>query len=207
MASFRGWVSLRAMKLFYSPGACSLASHIVLEEMGVNASYEKVDLRTKQTESGANFVELNPKGYVPAIQLDDGELLTENLCILPYLGDQSGTLLPKDGMARWRTIEATAFVSTELHKTFSTLFKPPSDEAAKAAKEKLAQRFALQSGWLEGKKFVMGDEMTIADAYLFVMLLWAGKFSLETTPVLQEYFGRMKERPSVQRALKAEGLS
>ena len=195
------------MKLFYSPGACSLASHIVLEEMGANATYEKVDLKTKQTETGASFTELNPKGYVPAIQLDNGEMLTENLCILPYLGDLSGTLLPKDGMDRWRTLEATAFVSTELHKTFSQLFKPANDEAAKAAKEKVVQRLGLQAGWLEGKKYVMGDEVTIADAYLFVMLLWAGKFQLDVPPVLQEYAARMKERPAVQRALKAEGLS
>lgn len=195
------------MKLFYSPGACSLASHIVLEEMGGPVTYEKVDLRTKQTETGASFTDLNPKGYVPAIQLDNGELLTENLCILPYLGDQSGTLLPKDGMDRWRTLEATAFVSTELHKTFSQLFKPANDEAAQAAKDKVTQRLALQAGWLEGKQFIMGDQITIADAYLFVMLLWAGKFKLDLPPVLQEYFGRMKERPSVQRALQAEGLS
>lgn len=194
------------MKLFYSPGACSLASHIVLEEMGVAASYEKVDLRSKKTETGASFTDLNVKGYVPALQLDDGELLTENLCILPYLGDQSGTLLAKEGMLRWRTLEATAFVCTELHKTFATLFHPPGEEAAKAAREKLLQRFGLQAGWLEGKQFVMGDHMTIADAYLFVVLMWAPKFKLETPPVLQEYFTRMSARPSVQRAMQAEGL-
>ena len=195
------------MKLFYSPGACSLASHIVLEEMGASASYEKVDLKTKQTETGADYMARNPKGYVPAIELDNGELLTENLCILPYLGDQSGTLLPKDGMDRWRTLEATAFVSTEIHKTFSGLFKPAGEEAAKAARDKVTQRLGLQAGWLEDKPFVMGDHMTIADAYLFVMLLWAGKFQIEMPANLQGYFTRMKERPSVQRAMQAEGLA
>ena len=195
------------MKLFYSPGACSLASHIVLEETTPGATYEKVDLKTKVTETGANFKEINPKGYVPALQLDDGQVLTENMAVLQYLAETTGQLLPKDPMRRWRALEATAFVSTELHKSFKPLFDPSSPaEAKQKAKDQLKQRFALQASWLDGE-FVMGEELTIVDAYLFVMLRWAKKFEVELPGTLTAYFEHLGQRPSVKRALAAEGVS
>lgn len=195
------------MKLFYSPGACSLASHIVLEETQLGATYEKVDLKTKTTASGADFKQLNPKGYVPALQLDNGELLTENMAILQYLAETSGKLLPSDPMRRWRALEATAFISTELHKNFAPLFSPTTTaEAKQNAKDILAVRFGWQAGWIEDGKFVMGDELTIADAYLYVMLRWAGMLGLELPPALGQYAERMQKQPAVQRALAAEGL-
>ncbi len=195
------------MKLFYSPGACSLASHIVLEETQLGATYEKVDLKSKTTESGADFKQLNPKGYVPALQLDNGELLTENMAILQYLAEASGKMLPSDPMRRWRALEATAFISTELHKNFAPLFNPTTTpEAKQNAKDILAVRFGWQAGWIEDGKFVMGDELTIADAYLYVMLRWAGMLGLDVPPALGQYVERMQKQPAVQRALAAEGL-
>lgn len=196
------------MKLYYSPGACSLASHIVLEEAGANAEYEKVDLRSKQTETGKNFKELNPKGYVPALQLDDGSVLTENMAVLPYLADHTGKMLPSDGMRRWRTLEATAYISSELHKNFKPLFDPTSsDDAKQKAKDTIAQRLELQAGWFGDGPFVMGDELTIADAYLFVILLWSNKMGVTVPENLKNYTARLRERPAVQRALETEGLA
>lgn len=201
------------MKLYYSPGACSLSPHIALRESGLAADYERVDLRAKKTESGADYLAVNPKGQVPALQLDDGAILTENPAVVQYIADRApdAKLAPPAGsMERYRLIELLGFVSTELHKGFSPLFKPDTpDDYKEIAKKNLAQRFDFANGLLDGKQFLMGDTFTVADGYLFVMLTWAQKmgFDLAKWPALADYFKRVSARPAVQEALKAEGLN
>ena len=196
------------MKLYYAPGACSLADHIAIEETGLAADYVKVDLKAKTTATGEDFRKINPKGYVPALALDDGETLTENIAVLLYIAAQSGKLLPAEDMPRWRVIETTAFISTELHKSFKPFFKPNASDADKdEAKTVLADRFQRMADRLGDRAFIVGEEMSIADCYLFVMLLWAiGKFGLEVPAHLADYFDRLKQRPAIVRALAAEGL-
>ncbi len=196
------------MKLYYAPGACSLADHIALAEAGLPYELEKVDLKAKTTESGADYATINPKGYVPALTLDDGETLTENIAVLNYIAAVSGKLMPKEGLPHWRVLEAAAFVSTELHKNYKPFFSPDSTDAEKhKAAEILGKRYALLEQRLGGRSFIVGDDISIADCYLFVMLMWAKeKAHLPVPAGLDAYFARMKQRPAVQKALKEEGL-
>jgi glutathione S-transferase len=196
------------MKLYYAPGACSLADHIALLEVGLPFETEKVNLKTKRTETGADYVAINPKGYVPALALDSGEVLTENIAVLSYIADIGGKLMPADGMLRWRVLEATAFISTELHKNFKPFFSPDADDARKAeARSAIEQRLDLLERQLGGHEFVVDGDMTIADCYLFVMLMWAKeKVGVALPTRLEDYFERLKARPAIKRALAEEGL-
>ena len=194
------------MKLYYFTGACSLASHIVATEGGLKLSLEKVNLKEHKTESGHDFYGINPKGYVPALALENGELLTENVALLMYLGDKAG--LTHEGVERYRLLEWLAFVSTEIHKSFSPLFRNPSPEVAQAAREKILNRLGFINERLN-HAFLMGASFCPADAYLYVMLRWAENMKIDISGLerLDEYKARMAARPGVRAALSAEGLS
>lgn len=200
------------MKLYFTPGACSLSPHIALREAGYKFDTEQVDLATKKTKAGADYAKINPKGYVPALQLDNGELLTEGVAIVNYLADQKpeANLLPKSGgMERYRAQEWLTFISSEIHKTFGPLFNPKTPEAFKTiAVEKLGQRFDFLNKHLEGKQYLMGSQFSAADAYLFTVASWADhvKIDLNKWPNVKSYLGRVAARPAVQAAMKAEGL-
>ena len=200
------------MKLYYSPGACSLAAHIVLRETGMKFEVEKVDLQGKRTSSGADYTRINPKGYVPALELDNGNILTEVGVIIQYLADQepSLSLVPKAGtMERYREMEWINFISTEIHKTFSPLWKPNTpEETRQNQKALLAVRLDYLAGQLKGKQFLMGDNFTVADAYLYTVLNWAGmlKFDLAPWPILETFMARIGTRATVIETLKAEDL-
>lgn len=196
------------MKLYYSPGACSLASHIVLHEAKLPSSYVRVDLKSKKTETGADYRIINPKGYVPALELEDGDLLTENVAILQYLASLSPELLPQSGRPKWHAIETLAFVSTEIHKGFKPLFDPTSTEEAKQkAKSLLAQRFSLLVPRLGQRQFIVGDGFTVVDAYLFVMLTWARKQGVSVPIELERYADALSARASVKEALEMEAAA
>ncbi|QDE70987.1 MULTISPECIES: glutathione transferase GstA [Myxococcus] len=201
------------MKLFYSPGACSLSPHIILREGGFSFTTEKVDIRAKKTAAGEDFLAINPKGYVPALQLDDGSLLTEGPAIVQFLADQvpDKKLAPANGtLERYRLQEMLNFISTEIHKGFSPLFNPAfPDEGKRLTRERLAQRLGVLEAVVAKQAFLLGDQFTVADAYLFTTLNWAGhtKVDLEPFPALRAYHARVADRPSVQEALKAEGLA
>lgn len=200
------------MKLYYSPGACSQAVHILLHEAGLDHSSEAVDLRTKRTASGADYWAINPKGAVPALDLGNGEVLTENAAILQYLGDLSGdaNLFPPVGdRKRYRVIEWLNYIATELHKSFAPFFNPAtSDEQKQTTRNLLAKKFDFVANRLGEGPYLMGDRITLPDAYLFVMLSWAGKqhIDLGRWPGLAAFTRRMRERPSVDIVLRAEGL-
>jgi len=199
------------MKLYYSPGACSLAAHIVGQEADLKLQLEKVDLTTHKTADGRDYYAVNPKGYVPALQLDQGGTLTENIAILNYLADHTGEKLytpPAGSMERYRLEEWLGFITTELHKSFGPLFQGASGTDAEKIKEKIGKRLAHTDEQLGGKPFLMGDRMSVADAYLFVILTWAKKMHLDTSRFsnLTAFFARMTRRPAVQRALQEEGL-
>ncbi len=200
------------MKLYYGPGACSLSPHIVLREAGFDFTLEKVDTKTHKTESGKDFYSVNPKGYVPVLELNDGQLLTEGPAIVQYLADQkpAAKLAPANGtFERYRLQELLNFISTEIHKQFSPLFNPAtSDEVRKAQAEKLGTRFEFVAGQLGSKPYLLGEAFSVADAYLFTVMNWAKvvKLDLSRWPTLLEYLKRVASRPAVQAALKAEGL-
>jgi len=196
------------MKLYYAPGACSLADHIALIESATTYELEKVDLKEKKTEHGDDYAKINPKGYVPALQLDDGEILTENIAILSFIAAHSGKLTPSDGIAHWRVLETTAFISTEVHKSFKPLFTPDSGADDQAnAKKTLAKRFGYLEERIGEQGFILGESMTIADCYLFVMLKWAKeKGGMALPSRLSAYYERLAARPGVTRALNEEGL-
>ncbi|SAL20062.1 glutathione S-transferase domain-containing protein [Caballeronia arvi] len=200
------------MKLFYKAGACSLASHIVLEEAGLPYEIEAVDLKTKRTTSGADFTAINAKGYVPALLLDSGELLTEGPAIMQFVADQAPAkhLAPlADAMSRYRLQGWLTFIGTELHKNFSPFFNPAASSDWKAAAmSNLERRLTYTAQQLADKPFLLGDEFSIGDAYLFTVLGWAKHIDLDLGkwPVLVAYQARVGARPAVQRAMKAEGL-
>lgn len=200
------------MKLYYSPGACSLAPHIVLLEAGFAFDAEKVDIPNKKTASGADYWQINPKGYVPALQLDSGEVLTEVSTILQYLADQkpAAGLAPAAGtMARYRLMESLNFIATEVHKSVGALFNPQmTPEMKEVQKAYIARRFKALDGMLAGKSWMTGDSFSVADAYLFNVLRWCGyhKIDLAQWPNIQTFFARAGERPQVQAAMRAEGL-
>lgn len=195
------------MKLYYAPGACSLAAHIMAEEEGLPLSYERVDLKTHTTSDGRDFRQINPKGYVPALELDDHGLLTENVAILPYLADRmpDSGLAPKDAMGRTRLLEWLGFLSTELHKPFAPLFHGKDETAQSAARDAIAKRLTFIDEQ-KGPNFLMGPQFSAADAYLFVMLLWCGKMKITLPGALAEYRDKIAARPAVKRAMTEEGL-
>ncbi|AKU99093.1 Glutathione S-transferase [Labilithrix luteola] len=195
------------MILYYVSGACSLANHIALIE--ANMAYELVSIgRDKRTDDGRDFLTINPKGCVPTLELDDGTVLTENLAILAYIGEQQGALLPAAGLARWRALEATSFMTTEVHGNFKPLFYPDTTQAEKdTARHKLVKHFATLATQLGNRPFLLGEQMTIADPYLFVMLRWAANFGIEVSGRFGTYLARMTSLPSVARALAEERLS
>lgn len=194
------------MKLYYSPGACSLASHILIVEGGLDLTLEKVDLKTHRTESGADFMAINPKGYVPALELDDGSLLTENTAILPFLGDKAG-LMPPEGIARYRALEWIGYITSEVHKSFAPLFHGAPEEEKAEAREEILRRLKFIEDKLSGE-WLMGTRFMAPDAYLFVILRWARTMHLDLSsmPRLTALKTRMEARPAVQKALKEEGL-
>ena len=197
------------MKLYYSPGACSLSPHIVAEEGDIPLTLEKVDLKTHRTQSGDDYTFINPKGYVPALQLDGGTLLTEGPAIVQYLADQvpGSPLAPPNGTIERYELQAWLnFISTEIHKAFGPLFRGSEEDKTKA-RERIAQRYAYVEKELGDKPYLTGDNFSIADAYLFVTLRWAVKMSVETPHKLAALRERIAARPAVQRALKDEGLA
>ena len=197
------------MKLYFAPGACSLSPHIVALEAGIPVTLEKVDLKTHKTASGEDFYAVNPKGYVPALKLDDGSFLTEGPAIVQYLADQkpASKLAPANGtFERYKLQEWLGFINSEIHKNFSPLFGAASDEVKNDAKAKIAKRFDYVNGELAGKQFLLGDTFTVADAYLFVMLTWAHHLKIALPANLSAFFARTAQRPKVHQAMKEEGL-
>jgi glutathione S-transferase len=200
------------MKLYYSRGACSLAPHIVAHEAGLQIELDKVDTKTKTTQNGGDLKQVSPNGYVPVLQLDDGEYLTEAAVVVQYLADlrpQSGLAPAQGTMARYRLMEWLGFISTELHKGYSPLFQPTTPEEYKTiVKQKLALRLAYVESRLAGRQFLMGDAFSVADAYLFVIVNWSRATQVDLTafPNLQAFQQRVAHRPAVQAAMKAEGL-
>jgi len=180
----------------------------VLHEAKLPSSFVKVDLKSKQTEAGDDFRKVNPKGYVPALELDDGDVLTENVAILQYLASLKPELLPQSGKAKWHAIETLAFVSTELHKAFKPLFDPTSSEELKQkAKDLVALRLKVLVPLLGQRKFIVGEQFTVVDAYLLVMLTWARKQGVSVPAELERYADALNERPAVKEALAMEAAA
>lgn len=201
------------MKLYFAPAACSLAPHIILREAGVTFSLERVDTKAKKTETGADFLAINPKGYVPALQLDDGEIVTEGVVLQQLIADQNpqaNLAPPRGGKERRKLEEWLVFLATEVHKAHLPLFWPATPDSAKPVfVEKIGQRYDLIEKTLgDGRSYLMGETFTIADAYLFTLANWAERAGVALTkwPHLQRYVGRVSARPAVQAALEAEGL-
>jgi glutathione S-transferase len=199
------------MKLYYAPGACSLAPHIALSESGVPYTTERVDLRTHTYGNGADFYGVNPKGYVPVLELDDGERLTEVAVILQYIADRKpGTLAPAFGsIERYRTMEWLNFIATEIHKGLAPLWKPTTPEDYKAVVlEAVGKRFDFVSQALGDKPYLTGDRFTIADAYLYTIANWHRflKFNVARWPAIERFLARVAERPAVHAVLVAERL-
>lgn len=200
------------MKLYYSPGACSLAPHIVAHEAGIALELEKVDTRTKQTASGEDFTRISAKAYVPALVLDDGQVLTEGPVIAQYLADQrpQAGLAPEAGtLARYRLLETLGYINSEIHKNYSPLFNPANDQAIRDASiAALTRRYALIEDALSTSPWLLGGDFSIADAYLFVVTNWARivKLDLSAFPSVRDFQERVAARPAVQAAMRAEGL-
>jgi len=201
------------VKLYYGPGTCALSPHIVLSELGLAHDLVKVSTKTRKMEDGGDYLQVNPKGYVPTLELDDGQRLTEGPAIVQYLADRvpSAKLAPANGtMERYRLQEWLNFITSEIHKQFSPMFNPAtSEEVKEGQRTKLAGRFDWLSRQLEGRQYLMGDQFTVADAYLFTVLRWSPftGIDLGKWPVLAQYVARVGARPKVQAAMKAEGLS
>lgn len=193
------------MKLYYTPGACSLADHIALHEAGLEFEREKVDLKSKRTESGADFKTINPKGYVPALTLDSGETLTENIAILDWVARQNSALAPEGEMGQTHLLQALAFISTEVHKSFKPFFAGGSDEEKAKAAEAITGRLTYLSETMQGD-YLFGQKVSVADCYLFVMIMWAQKFAVTVPDTLAAYQERMMTLPSVVQAMTHEGL-
>ncbi|ADO48449.1 glutathione transferase GstA [[Enterobacter] lignolyticus] len=201
------------MKLFYKPGACSLASHITLRESGLDFSLTGVDLAKKQLENGDDFLKVNPKGQVPALLLDDNTLLTEGVAIMQYIADTKADrqlLAPTGSIARYRTLEWLNYVATELHKGFTPLFRPDTPEDYKpTARALLEKKLQYVNESLQNVEWVSGPRFTIADAYLFTVLRWARAVKLDMSALknIEAYMARVAARPAVKAALAAEGLN
>lgn len=200
------------MKLYYSPGACSQAPHILLHEIGLEHDAVRVDLRTKTLEDGSDYLAINPKGAVPALELDSGEVLTENAVVLQYLGDRASwpeVLPPLGDFRRYRVLELVNFITTELHKRFGFLF---DREATAEFKQFVKGGLATKLDWIDGRlgagPFLFGDNLTLPDTYLFVMARWTDKMlgGLDRWPNLRAFYERMQQRDSVRQVLRFEGL-
>ncbi|HET7669749.1 MAG TPA: glutathione transferase GstA [Burkholderiales bacterium] len=200
------------MKLYYAPGACSLSPHIVARELGIPVELKKVNTKDKTVEGGGDYWKVNPRGYVPALELDNGQVLTEGPAIVQYLADQKpdAGLAPKAGtFERYRLQEWLNFLTSEIHKGFSPLFKPNTpDDYKPVAKENLASRFNWLNEQLAQREYLTGPQFTVADAYLFVLLNWTKptQIDLAKWPNLQAFQKRVGSRPKVKEALQAEGL-
>ena len=201
------------MKLFYKPGACSLASHITLRESGKDFTLDGVDLMKKRLENGDDFFAVNPKGQVPALLLDDGTLLTEGVAIMQYLADSvpdRQLLAPTSSLSRYKTIEWLNYIATELHKGFTPLFRPDTPEDFKpTVRALLEKKMQYVNDSLKDNQWICGPRFSIADAYLFTVLRWAYAVKLNMGGLgnIDAYMARMAERPAVAAALKAEGLN
>lgn len=200
------------MKLYYSPGACSLSPHIVSRELGIRVDLKRVNTKDKTIEGGGDYRGINPRGYVPALELNNGQILTEGPAIVQYLADQKpeAGLAPEAGtFERYRLQEWLNFLSSEIHKQFSPLFKPNTPEDYKPiVKENIAGRLDWLDKQLDGRDYLMGSQFTVADAYLFVLLGWTRptQIDLSRWPNLQAFHKRVGSRPRVKEALEAEGL-
>jgi glutathione S-transferase len=193
------------MKFYFSPGACSLSDHIALHAAGLTFEHEKVDLKTKRTENGADFTAINPKGYVPALTLDSGETLSENIAILDWIAHQSPALKPTGPLGHTHLLEALAYISTEIHKSFKPFFSGADDAEKAKAGEVIKKRMGYLADTMKGD-YLLGADISVADCYLFVMLLWAQKNAIEAPAALVVYRDRMMGLPAVQKAMKHEGL-
>lgn len=199
------------MKLYFSPGACSLAPHLLLHESGLPFTSTQVNLRDK-TYDGGDFRKINPKGYVPTLELDNKEILTENAVILQYIADQkpAARLIPAHGtLERYRSLETLHFIATEIHKTFSPLYDPTyPEEMQKKNKEKIALRFDQLNTMIDKDHFAMGKDYGVVDPYLFTMMTWAQrmKFEVSRWPRLLAHYERVRNRPATAETLKKEGL-
>ena len=200
------------MKLYYAPGTCSLSPHIVASELGIKLDFEKVDTAAKRTEAGRDYWQINPKGYVPALELDDGEVLTENPAIMQYLADRvSGArLAPANGtFARVRLQEMLGYINSEIHKTYSPLFKTDTPAETRAERKAyLQRRYELLEKILSKQDWLLGNQYSAADAYLFTVTRWAAALDVDLSafPAVRAFQERVAARPAVQSALMAEGL-
>jgi glutathione S-transferase len=200
------------MKLYYSPGACSLSPHIVLLEAGLPFTLEKIDFASKKTSNGTDYLTVNSKGSVPALQLDDGRVLTEGPAVIQYLADSApdSALAPRAGtFERYQLMEILNYISSELHKGYGPLFDPKiSADWKAAAVANLHKKFDWLTGFLADKTYLLGKTFTVADAYLFTVLRWSGRVGIDLAPwpVLTAYCARVEQRPKVRQALKDEGL-
>ena len=200
------------MKLYYSPGVCSLSPHIALREAGIEAELIKVDIGKHTLADGSDYFAINPRGYVPILELENGERLSEGPAIVQYIADlaPASGLAPAAGtLARYRLQEWLGFINAELHKAIAPLFDPSTHESTQASvRRKVADRLGWAAAQIEGKTYTMGEGFTVADGYLFTILGWLKHvgMSLADWPVLAAYHARVAERPSVQAAMRAEGL-
>ena len=199
------------MKLYWSPGACSQAPHILLHEIGLDHDAVRVDLKTKRLEDGSDYLAVNPKGAVPALELDSGEVLTENAVVLQYLGDRASwpeVLPPLGDFRRYRVLEMVNYITTELHKRFGFLFsREASDEVKQFVRNDLAKKLDWIDKRLGDGPFLMGEDLTLPDPYLFVITRWTDKMiGLDSWPNLRAFYERMLQRDSVRNVLRFEGL-
>lgn len=198
------------MKLFYTPGACSLAPHMVLHETGLHFDLERVDLATKKTEHGDDYLKINPKGQVPALLLDDGNLLTEAAVVSQYIANHASAkhlMPPPSDFNYYKVLELLNFIATEIHKGFSPFFNPKSSDEVKQATSRLLQKkFGYIDKQLENKDFLLGEQITVADFYLYTMVTWARKVQLDITSLsnLTHFINNMEQRDSVKTALQME---
>ena len=201
------------MQLYFSPGACSLASHITLLELGLPFDLKRADTKTKKLDDGSDYYAINSKGAVPALKLDNGQVLTEGVAIMQYLADQKpdSGLVPKVGsFERYRVQEWLNYITSEVHKSFSPLWNPTADPAVKEyASANLFKKFDWLESQLAGKKFLTGDTFTVADAYLFTVVNWTNFLGIDLGkwPALREFQARVAARPKVQEAMNTEGLN
>jgi glutathione S-transferase len=199
------------MKLYFAPGACSLSPHIVAREAGIDLQLAKVDTKTHTYNGGSDFFKVNPKGYVPALEIKAGEVLTEGPAIVQYLGDQkpqSGIVPPAGSLERYRLQEMLGYINSEIHKTYSPLFGKPSEDVANERREYLKKRYAYIEGILATQDYLVGNKFSAADAYLFTVTNWSKYVNLDLSgyPNLQAFQKRVAARPAVQQAMKEEGL-
>lgn len=200
------------MKLYYSPGACSLSPHIVLREAGLPFTLELASTKTHKLADGTDYYSINPKGYVPLLELDDGQRLTEGPAIVQYIADRvpdKKLVAPWGSMERYRQLEWLTFIGTEIHKSFSPLFNPASsDELKNASRTRLGQRLQWVDTQLAGKPYLGGDGFAVTDAYLFVVTNWSNFVQVDIGALanVKAFLERVAARPSVQAAMKAEGL-